>query len=135
MQELADRPSYLYHYTNRDGYQGILATGIIMPSFRESRWVNHMVGQYLTDISPKKVLPNSEWEFIPTGFFTVEQLSLEIFGNIRLQSKLDCFIEIDVTGLDIYWCGADCSNDKHIYVHRSDTDLNISTRIISHGVR
>jgi hypothetical protein len=137
MKELTDKSTVLYHYTNREGYEGILTPEVklIKPSRREPRWTKHIVGQYFTDVMPRNILPNSEWEFIPPGYFTVEQLSLEILGNIRLQSKLDYYIEINLFGLEIHWCGAACSNDKHIYVHVSDTDLDISTRIISHGER
>jgi hypothetical protein len=139
MKELSDQPTILYHYTNREGYEGILTPEVklIKPSRREPQRKKHIVGQYFTDVPPENILilPKSEWESISEGCFTVEQFSLEILGSSRLLSKLHYYIKIDLFGLEIYWCGAACSSDKHIYVHVSDTNLDISKRIISHGER
>lgn len=46
-----------FHYTNREGYEGILATGIIKPSLKSSRRKDATFGDgvYLTTIEPIEV--------------------------------------------------------------------------------
>ena len=49
-----------YHYTNQEGYEGILATGVIRPSLRiqGSTYGDAVLGEgiYLTTIAPAEIV-------------------------------------------------------------------------------
>jgi HYD1 signature containing ADP-ribosyltransferase len=135
---MADIPKVLYHYTSREGYEGILDSGVIKPYGEDQDFLfgREKVGQYFTDISPKNVFPNSRGNSDPKEYFTLKQLSQELFCSplALTASNLKYCFKINVSELPIIWCWEERYDlFKHTYIHESDRDLDISTKIISHG--
>lgn len=106
----------LYHYTNEDGYAGILQSNQLYPSTadRNPNDVRYGDGQYLSDIEPQTK--------------TAAQLSRLFIGHPFAGHKYTHYVEVDVTDLSVH------QGRPHIYVIPNDQPLELAERLISHGV-
>lgn len=78
-----------YHYTTKEGYEGILATGVIRPSLKSSqRDANFGDGVYLTTITPKEISMSDE--------STTLKFAIELFGVAAESDNLDYFFELSL---------------------------------------
>jgi hypothetical protein len=105
----------LYHYTSREGYQKILTSKTLLPSFRANnpKDARYGDGQYLSDILPGTKRPG--------------QLSY-LFLNIPYQGRrFTHYIAIDASGLQVV------RGRDHVFVVPNSQPLDISSRIVNHG--
>ena len=78
-----------YHYTNLEGYEGILATGVIRPSLKSSqRDANFGDGVYLTTITPTEISMSDEDD--------TQRLAIELFGVAAEDDNLDYFFQLSL---------------------------------------
>jgi hypothetical protein len=110
----------LHHYTDRKGYEGILASGRINPSLPpelggRNRDARLGAGVYLTDIYPRSMKN--------------EDLSRLLFGNTGQTNRVGYFITIDTTGLNIFRS----KERPNIFVARTLDALPIQDRIRRSG--
>lgn len=105
----------LYHYTNEKGMQGILDSKKINPSLKANNPKDAFYGegQYLSDILP--------------GTKSDSQLSRNFIGNPFQGQKFSNYIEIDVSGLDIF------KGRDGVYLNPSNKALDVSSRIKNSG--
>jgi hypothetical protein len=105
----------LYHYTDRAGLDGILATGLLMPSTRarNPRDVRCGDGQYLSDIPP--------------GTMSGGRLSRALLGHPFGGRRFIRYVALDVTGLTVVACR------PGVYAIPNDQPLDLSGRIVSSG--
>lgn len=75
-----------YHYTNEEGYQGILKTGEIRPSFKSQGDANFGDGVYLTTIAPTEIAMCDD--------DSIYDLVIELFGLTGSIDRLDYFFEL-----------------------------------------
>ena len=103
----------LIHYTSKDCYIEIMKTKELKPSvgFKHARYGN---GQYFTDLEPAN--------------FTMGQVSRKLYGIPWVRNKLQYFIKIDATGLNII------QNIPHNFLLPGNNSLNLQNRIIDSGV-
>jgi hypothetical protein len=104
------------HYTDEAGEKGILESKQLNPSLkrvnpRDARFGD---GQYLSDITP--------------GTRACSRLSRAFLDVPWLGSRFTHFVEIDVTGLDVI------QGRPGVFVIPNEVPLDISKRIVSHGV-
>ncbi|MFD3697922.1 putative T7SS-secreted protein [Streptomyces sp. NPDC058646] len=107
----------LYHYTNGDGYDGMLESQEMWPSIKEHNPKDARFGdgQYLSDIQPGTKRP---------GQLSHAFLRVPWSGN-----KFTHFFEIDVRGLEVMRS----VERPDVYVILNDGNLDLSGRIINHG--
>ena len=105
----------LYHYTDEEGYFGIIRSKSLNPSLLEAnpKDARHGDGQYLTDIVP--------------GSLTTAQLSRLLFGVPWVRRKLAYYIAVNVQGLKVE------NPAEHFYLIRSRNPLKIADRIVGGG--
>ena len=105
----------MYHYTNEDGYQGILKSKNIRPSLKANnpKDARFGEGQYVSDIPPN-TKRNS-------------QLSMIFFGIPWAGKRFSHHINLNVRGLDVF------HGRKHVYLIKNSQSLDISDRLIGHG--
>lgn len=108
----------LFHYTDGNGYTGILQSGVIWSTLKNNRPRDARLGQgqYFTDIAPFTM--------------SLPDLSYELYRNRSQVNQLKFYLAIDLTGLKLR-NGA--PQRPHIYAHVSDYDLNVRQRIVTHG--
>ena len=75
-----------YHYTNKEGYQGILETRRIRPSFKSQGDANLGDGVYLTTIAPTEIEMCDE--------NSIYDLVIELFGLTGSVDRLDYFFQL-----------------------------------------
>lgn len=75
-----------YHYTNKEGYQGILASHEIRPSFKSQGDANFGDGVYLTTIAPREIEMCDE--------NSIYDLVIELFGLMGSVDRLDYFFQL-----------------------------------------
>jgi len=104
----------LYHYTNLEGMVGIVLTQQLNPSLKANNPndARHGNGQYFTDLNPFS--------------YTSSQIARRLI-NIPNPYKYTCYVAIDVSGLEIE------NPATNIYVHQSETPLDLSGRIVGVG--
>ena len=125
-----------YHYTNREGYEGILATGVIRPSLKSSqRDANFGDGVYLTAITPTEIANSDR--------ISVQNIAIELFGFAAEEDRIGYFFalnlpEDEITNFSdlISELGIDPgtlqSRDiRRIYLYKTSSDLEIGAS--SHG--
>jgi RHS repeat-associated protein len=121
-EKLVDDKAHLilYHYTNRAGLDGILASRVIKPSLKANnpRDVRFGDGQYFSDIRPK-TRSSSE--------LAVEFVRRPLRTN---EDKYSHFIAIDVSGLTVRWAG---SERPHVFVVPNSVPLPIDGRHVNDG--
>ncbi|MDF0606011.1 hypothetical protein HZU77_010160 [Neisseriaceae bacterium TC5R-5] len=105
----------LYHYTNLQGYNGILESKLINPSLRahnpkDARFGD---GQYVSDIVPKTKRPG--------------QLSMIFFGLPWAGRRFEYHINVDVQGLELV------HGREGVYVIPNAHPLDITERLKGHG--
>jgi hypothetical protein len=120
---------YLYHYTSDEGLAGILATQQILPSIgtpgdpkSDAQWGN---GQYFTDITPQDASIGS-----------AHQLSRALFTHPWYNRKVKSWVRVNVAGLPVRRVTPVFSRtygDKWIYLHPSESPLNVTGRIDGWG--
>lgn len=108
-------PKTLYHYTNEDGLKGILESNSIKPSLKEKnpKDARYGDGQYFTDIEP-----NTK---------TNAQISRAVVNSPYHGRRFTHYVGVDVSELDVI------KGRGQVYVVLSDSDLDISERIVSSG--
>ena len=125
-----------YHYTNREGYEGILATGVIRPSLKSSqRDANFGDGVYLTTITPAEIA-NSDRA-------SVQRLAIELFGFAAEEDRIGYFFKLslsedEVTNFSelISELGIDPAtlqprDIRRVYLYKTSSDFEIGSS--SHG--
>ena len=129
----------LYHYTTESGLLGIMETGVLHPSLDEDgRTTMFGAGQYFTNIAPEMIacigtkacqrraeLTDAHKK---AGQISLIQLSGRIMDGAMAIERLECFIELNVSELNISF-----TDSPHIYLYRSQTDLNISNLVLRTG--
>jgi HYD1 signature containing ADP-ribosyltransferase len=132
-------PNSLYHYTTESGLLGIMETGVLHPSLDEDgRTTMFGAGQYFTNIAPEMIacigtkacqrraeLTDAHKK---AGQISLIQLSGRIMDGAMAIERLECFIELNVSDLNISF-----TDSPHIYLCRSQTDLNISNLVLRTG--
>ena len=105
----------LYHYTDEQGLQGILNSGIVRPSTaaQNPNDVRYGSGQYLSDVRP--------------GTRTPAQLSRLFLNMPFLGRRFTHYVEINVDGLDVV------SGRAGVFLVPNEEPLDVSTRIVRHG--
>ncbi|QKG83135.1 hypothetical protein GXN76_00775 [Kroppenstedtia pulmonis] len=111
----------LYHYTNEQGFNGILSLQKLNPSLKEGGRrgdARYGDGVYVTDIKPGEKL---------------EELSRELVNNPRQGHRFTHYIEIDVTNLEIKRGKLEntITNDKSI---RNENDILMEVRNERDGI-
>ena len=125
-----------YHYTGREGYEGILATGAIRPSLKD-RGANQPgdaglgEGIYVTTIVPAEV---SRARFDQIAMYEIQY---ELFSLTESEGKLDYFFELNlpeerITGfLNLYLeLGIELqelnpSEIRRVYLYKTSSNLDI----------
>ncbi|MFI9388567.1 HYD1 signature containing ADP-ribosyltransferase family protein [Kutzneria sp. NPDC052558] len=107
----------LYHYTNEKGLQGILDSQELWASTKEHnpKDARYGDGQYLSDIVP--------------GTKTRGQLSAAFLRVPYAGHKFTHFVEVDVTGLDVY----QVKGRPNVFYIPGSKPLNIAGRIVRTG--
>lgn len=102
----------LYHYTTEAGYNAIMKSKVLNPSFgaKNARFGS---GQYFTDIAP--------------GVFTKGQTSYRLYGVPWNGSKLTHYIKIETSGLNVI------NNKPFNFLSPSTSPLNLKGRILGGG--
>ena len=95
-------------------------------------------GQYFTNIAPEmiacigtkacKLRAELTDAHKKAGQISLIQLSGRIMDGAMAIERLECFIEFNVAGLNISF-----TDSPHIYLCRSQTDLNISNLVLRTG--
>jgi hypothetical protein len=108
-------PETLYHYTNEAGHNGILESGVLLPSTKANSPKDAFFGdgQYLTDIAPGTERPG--------------QLSRAFLGHPWAGRRFTHYVEIDVRGLDLF------HGREGVFVHNAGDSLDIAKRILGSG--
>lgn len=105
----------LYHYTSRTGHDGILASGVLLPSLaaRNPNDVRYGEGQYLSDIRPGTMIP--------------EELSRTFYGFPFQARRFTHYVAIDVTGLTV------TEGRPGVFVVLGTEPLDLTGRLVGHG--
>jgi hypothetical protein len=94
--------------------------------------VKYGEGQYFTNISPDIITCESRSQMTSTqvesGQISLRQLAGRIMAGTLTLDRFYYFLELDVSSLII-----DCTDSPYIYLHRSNTDLDVSNLIIRFG--
>lgn len=106
-------PRELIHYTSKDNYIEIMKTKELKASIGKTH-ARYGNGQYFTDIESQS--------------FTIGQVSRRLYGVPWVRNKLQYFIKIDVTGLNIV------QNIPHNFLLPGNNSLNLQNRIIDSGI-
>lgn len=103
----------LIHYTNEEGYKNILKTENLNPSIglKNARYGE---GQYFTNLE--------------AGDYTAGQISRRLYGVPWNTSKVEYFLKIDVSGLNVI------QNNSFNFLVSGKNPLNLHGRIIDGGV-
>jgi HYD1 signature containing ADP-ribosyltransferase len=131
---IASIPDILYHYTTESGLLAIMESGVLKPSLDRGNNtdVKYGEGQYFTNISPDIITCESRSQMTSTqlesGQISLRQLAGRIMAGTLTLEKFYCFLELDVSRLKI-----DRTDEQCIYLHRSNTNLDVSTLIIRSG--
>jgi HYD1 signature containing ADP-ribosyltransferase len=129
----------LYHYTTESGLLGIIESGVLHPSLDEDGRITMFgSGQYFTNIAPEMIacigtracrlrieLTQAHKE---AGQISLIQLSGRIMDGAMAIERLERFVEFNVSGLKI-----SSTDSPYIYLHRSETDLDISNLVLRIG--
>lgn len=102
----------LIHYTSKENYENIISSGKLNPS-TDPKHARFGSGQYLTDLKPED--------------YTAGQISRRLYGVPWNTKKLEYYIEINTSGLNIQ------SNIPHNFLVPNNKPLNISNRIVNKG--
>jgi hypothetical protein len=62
--------------------------------------------------------------------YCLDEIYDRIMGPGNSERKFECFLEIDMTGLEVTDCSTLYRCNKNIFVHKSEFDLEISSRVI-----
>lgn len=113
-------PTVLYHYTDYDGWKGIMTSGVIKPSLKSGGDAIFGNGVYLTNAVP--------------GTGTRAGLAESLFGplNQKRFQKTGVFIAIDVSGLPIR-----STANGYVYVYERAggfAPLSLAGRMVDQGV-
>jgi HYD1 signature containing ADP-ribosyltransferase len=136
---IANFPSSLYHYTTESSLLGIIESGVLHPSLdQNSRTTMFGSGQYFTNIAPEmiaclgtracKLRADLTTAHRESGQISLIQLSGRIMDGAMAIERLECFLEFSVSGLNI-----SATESPHIYLNRSETDLDISNLVLRYG--
>ncbi|MDH6125836.1 HYD1 signature containing ADP-ribosyltransferase family protein [Kitasatospora sp. GP82] len=108
-------PRSLYHYTNQEGHDGIIASQELRPSLKANnpKDARYGDGQYLTDIEP--------------GTKTQGQLSAAFLRVPWAGQKFTHYIEVDVSGLQVN------EGRPGVFVIPNSGSLDLTGRILGHG--
>ncbi len=123
----------LYHYTTGYGHFAIIDSGVLRPALTKKNGRDVLLGegQYFTNSAPETIGARSQSQMTPSqiesGQISLLQLSRYTMGGTLHLEKLDYFIELDISNLEIVEC------NEYIYVHPSSVDLNIQNLIIRSG--
>jgi RHS repeat-associated protein len=115
----------LYHYTSAEGLAGILESQKLNPSLGENGDAHWGDGQYFTDISPSNA---------QTG--TAGQLSRALYNVGYNQRKVQYYIAVDVSDIAVTAVAPVYSRtygEKFIYLHSSQTPLDLTDKIVNYG--
>jgi hypothetical protein len=95
-------------------------------------------GQYFTNISPEIIACNGitackrrsdlTQAHREAGQISLIQLSGRIMDGAMAIDRLECFLEFNVSGLDI-----SATESPYIYLHKSEIDLDISNLVLRSG--
>jgi hypothetical protein len=127
----ANIPNRLYHYTTKEGRFGIIDSGVLRPSLVQENGqdAKYGSGQYFTNISPDRIAARSLSDMTDeqkeAGQISLRQLLRWIMVGSVAEEKLAFFIEFNVSSLII-----ESTENPYIYIHRSETNLDISELII-----
>jgi RHS repeat-associated protein len=112
-------PKSLYHYTSKEGYDGIMGSGAIKPS-TDPKYARYGSGQYFTNISPEMIGVS----------LTINQAMRSLFGiPWGRENRMTHYLEVEVTGLQI-------TNPRSgTYLHPSEVPLLITDRLVRGGAR
>jgi HYD1 signature containing ADP-ribosyltransferase len=130
----ANIPSSLYHYTTEEGRFGIIESGVLRPSLvqADGQDAKYGSGQYFTNIAPQRIAAKSLSDMTDeqkkAGQISLRQLLRLIMAGSLAEEKLAFFIQFDVSNLII-----ESTEDPCIYIHRSETNLDIRELIIRSG--
>ena len=117
MQEMSSykktSSDYLIHYTNKEGYNQIMQSETLNPSIglKNARYGE---GQYLTNLEAKD--------------YTAGQISRRLYGVPWNTAKVEYFIKIDVSGLNVI------QNNSYNFLISGKNPLNLQGRIIESGL-
>jgi hypothetical protein len=113
--DAVDHPAHLFHYTTKEGQDGILESKLLLPSrlANNPNDARYGDGQYLTDIAP--------------GTRSGSQLSYAFVRMPYSAAKYTHFIQIDTTGLTVTLGRA------HVYVVPGTDPLDLTGRIKDWG--
>ena len=127
-----------YHYTNREGYEGILATGVIRPSLRVrgATYGDAVLGEgiYLTSITPEEIAAARSDEY------AMNDIIYELFNITETEAKLAYFFElnlpaealidfVDVYAKELGKNPQDLTSDeiRRVYLYTTDSGIEIGT--------
>ena len=131
-----------YHYTNQEGYEGILATGVIRPSLRiqGATYGDAVLGEgiYLTSITPEEIAAARSDEY------AMNDIIYELFNITETEAKLAYFFElnlleeeiidfVDVYARELGKNPQDLTPDEIRRVYLYTTDLGIEIGTSRHG--
>jgi hypothetical protein len=116
-----------------------METGVLHPSLDEDgRLTMFGSGQYFTNIAPEmiacigakacKLRAELTDAHKVAGQISLIQLSGRIMDGAMAIERLECFIELNVSGLNI-----SSTDSPYIYLYRNATDLNISNLVLRTG--
>ena len=133
-----------YHYTNREGYEGILATGVIRPSLKSSqRDANFGDGVYLTTITPAEIANSDRASVQRLAILVPRGSANELFGFAAEEDRIGYFFKLslsedEVTNFSdlISELGIDPAtlqprDIRRVYLYKTSSDFEIGSS--SHG--
>lgn len=124
---IVEAPKYLCHYTNKAGYDGILASKTIRASTLAGIKNTHFgKGVYFAGIDPDDMSVLSTYQAVEWNFGTVTADAVD---------KMQYYIEVEV---DPSWYVQEVFDPllgavKDIWLSPGDTDISIKGRIRYHG--
>ena len=129
----------LFHYTDKKGYEGILKSQEIWSSTGHTH-ARFGDGYYFSDIDPKGILSVNN-SGIPSKLFnndliqSLTRLSSTFYNVPYRKNKVSYYIEIDITGLDVWEAikNDDIRKGTQFIFDKSKRPFDISGRIVSHG--
>jgi hypothetical protein len=112
---------------------------VLHPSLDEDGRITMFgAGQYFTNIAPEmiacigtracKLRAELTEDHKEAGQISLIQLSGRIMDGAMAIERLECFIEFNVSGLNI-----SSTASPYIYLHKSEIDLNISNLVLRTG--
>lgn len=120
----------LFHYTTDTGQAGIVEGQTIKPSLNPVN-ARYGPGQYFTDISPGQVGGQTIGDLTPdqiaAGQISQGQLARQLFGQPWAGNKLNNYVAIDVTGLQVNQVA------PNIFLNSATVPLDVTGRIFDYG--